>query len=88
MRDVRIAFGGMAATPKRALAAEAALEGSAIHPEAFRAAQQALDNDFQPMSDVRGSQHYRQQAAKNLFERLYLSLLAPDHEVMLHAYAH
>ncbi len=88
MRDVRIAFGGMAATPKRALAAEAALEGSAIHPEAFRAAQQALDNDFQPMSDVRGSQHYRQQAAKNLFERLYLSLLAPDHEVMIHAYAH
>ncbi|MDQ7731402.1 xanthine dehydrogenase small subunit [Halomonas sp. SpR1] len=88
LRDVRIAFGGMAATPKRALAAEAALEGNAITREAFRAAQQALDNDFQPMSDVRGSQQYRQQAAKNLFERLYLSLSAPDHEVMLHAYAH
>lgn len=92
LRDVRIAFGGMAATPKRARAAEAALEGCAISAaasaEAFRAAQQALDHDFQPMSDVRGSQHYRQQAAKNLIERLYLSLSAPDHEVMLHAYAH
>ncbi|CEP35965.1 MULTISPECIES: xanthine dehydrogenase small subunit [unclassified Halomonas] len=88
MRDVRIAFGGMAATPKRALAAEAALEGSAITPEAFRAAQQALEDDFQPMSDVRGSQHYRQQAAQNLIERLYLSLSVPDQEVMLHAYAH
>lgn len=88
LRDVRIAFGGMAAIPKRALAAEAVLEGSPITTDTFRAAQQALDDDFQPMSDVRGSQHYRQQAAKNLFERLYLSLSAPDQEVMLHAYAH
>lgn len=88
MRGVRIAFGGMAATPKRALAVEAALEGNAITREVFRAAQQALEDDFQPMSDVRGSQHYRQQAAQNLIERLYLSLSAPNHEVMLHAYAH
>ncbi|WGI23739.1 xanthine dehydrogenase small subunit [Halomonas alkaliantarctica] len=88
LHDVRIAFGGMAATPKRAKAAEAALEGCTITADAFRTAQQALDDDFQPMSDVRGSQHYRQQAAKNLLERLYLSLSAPDHEVMLHAYAH
>ncbi|AJY50544.1 MULTISPECIES: xanthine dehydrogenase small subunit [Halomonadaceae] len=88
LQDVRIAFGGMAATPKRAKAAEAALEGSTLTAETFRAAQQALDDDFQPMSDVRGSQHYRQQAAKNLIERLYLSLSVSDHEVMLHAYAH
>ncbi|OZT72923.1 xanthine dehydrogenase small subunit [Vreelandella boliviensis] len=88
LRDVRIAFGGMAAIPKRAQAVETALEGCTISVEAFRAAQQALENDFQPMSDVRGSQHYRQQAAKNLLERLYISLSAPDHEVMLHAYAH
>lgn len=88
LRDVRIAFGGMAATPKRAQAAEAALEGNTITQAAFRAAQQALEDDFHPMGDVRGSQHYRQQAAMNLLERLYLSLSAPDHEVMLHAYAH
>lgn len=88
LHDVRIAFGGMAATPKRAQAAEAMLEGRRITQGTFRAAQQALDDDFQPMSDVRGSQHYRQQAAKNLLERLYLSLSAPDQEVMLHAHAH
>ncbi|WP_447046311.1 xanthine dehydrogenase small subunit [Vreelandella sp. H-I2] len=88
LHDVRIAFGGMAAIPKRAQAAEKALEGSNISVEAFRAAQQALEVNFQPMSDVRGSQQYRQQAAKNLLERLYLSLLTPDQEVMLHAYAH
>ncbi len=88
LHDVRIAFGGMAATPQRAKAAEAALEGRTLTADVFRTAQQALDEDFQPMSDVRGSQHYRQQAAKNLIERLYLSLSTPDHEVMLHAYAH
>lgn len=88
LRNVRIAFGGMAAIPKRAQATEAALEGSPVNKQAFRAAQQALEDDFQPMSDVRGSQHYRQQAAKNLLERLYLSLSTPDQEVMLHAYAH
>ncbi|WP_249976708.1 xanthine dehydrogenase small subunit [Vreelandella olivaria] len=88
MRDVRIAFGGMAATPKRAPGVEVALEGQPLSKASFQAAQQALTNDFQPMSDVRGSQHYRQQAALNLLERLYLTLSAPNQEVMLHAYAH
>ncbi|MDR5874764.1 xanthine dehydrogenase small subunit [Vreelandella gomseomensis] len=88
MRDVRIAFGGMAATPKRALNTEAVLEGQPLSKSGFQAAQQALDDEFQPMSDVRGSQHYRQQAARNLLERLYLTLSAPNQEVMLHAYAH
>lgn len=88
MRDVRIAFGGMAAIPKRALAAEHALEGQPLSKASFRAAQQAITHDFQPMGDVRGSQHYREQAARNLLERLYLTLSAPNQEVMLHAYAH
>ncbi len=88
LSDVRIAFGGMAAVPQRALHAEAALTNRALSQESFQAAQQALGSDFQPMSDVRGSQRYRQQAAANLMERLYLSLSAPTQEVMLHAYAH
>lgn len=88
LSDVRIAFGGMAGVPKRALKAEAALTGQPVTRESFQAAQQSLADEFQPMSDVRGSQHYRQQAAANLFERLYLSLSAPTQEVMLHAYAH
>ncbi|MDZ7852751.1 MAG: xanthine dehydrogenase small subunit [Halomonas sp.] len=97
LRDVRLAFGGMAATPKRAAAAEAALEGKAPSPAAFQAARLALAEDFQPMSDVRGSAHYRQLSAANLLERLRLVLLGEnqaqpgdhtDREVMLHAYAH
>ncbi|MBS9404100.1 xanthine dehydrogenase small subunit [Halomonas sp. TRM85114] len=97
MRDVRLAFGGMASTPKRAVAAEAALEGQAPSPGAFQAARLALAQDFQPMSDVRGSAHYRRLSAANLLERLRLVLLGDgqaqqgdhtDRDVMLHAYAH
>ncbi|MGM0983984.1 MAG: xanthine dehydrogenase small subunit [Pseudomonadota bacterium] len=92
LRDVRLAFGGMAATPKRAIAAEAALEGQAPSTAAFQAARLALARDFQPMSDVRGSAHYRRLSAANLLERLRLVMAqettdAPR-EVMLHAYAH
>jgi xanthine dehydrogenase small subunit len=92
MRAVRLAFGGMAAIPKRAAAAEAALEGQSPSTAGFQAARLALQQDFQPMSDVRGSAHYRQLSAANLLERLRLVLAqqethAPG-EVMLHAYAH
>ncbi|SBR48589.1 MULTISPECIES: xanthine dehydrogenase small subunit [unclassified Halomonas] len=88
IQDMRIAFGGMAATPKRALETEAMLEGQPLSKTSFQKAQRALADEFQPMSDVRGSQNYRQQAALNLLERLYMTLSAPDQEVMLHAYAH
>ncbi|MBZ5487753.1 xanthine dehydrogenase small subunit [Halomonas aquamarina] len=88
LHDVRIAFGGMAAIPKRALKAEQALEGKPADANCFRQAQAALEHDFSPMDDVRGSAQYRRLAAANLFERLYLTLSTPSQEVMLHAYAH
>ncbi|MGM0782902.1 MAG: xanthine dehydrogenase small subunit [Pseudomonadota bacterium] len=92
MRDVRLAFGGMAATPQRARATEAALECQAPTPAAFETARLALGDDFQPMSDVRGSAHYRQLSAANLLERLRLTIAQGEtdspREVMLHAYAH
>src|SRR5699024_12078182 len=48
-----------------------------ISPDAavFQTARDALSEDFQPMSDVRGSAHYRQLSAANLLERLRLVLL-------------
>ena len=92
MRDVRLAFGGMAAIPKRAAQAEAALEGQAPTMAAFQAARAAIGKDFQPMSDVRGSAQYRQLSAANLLERLRLTIVQTQtdssREVMLHAYAH
>ena len=70
LRDVRIAFGGMAGIPKRARAAEAALEGRARDAETLAAAAEALAEDFTPLSDMRASAGYRLQAAQGMLRRL------------------
>ena len=71
--DVRLAFGGMAATPRRATNAEAALLGGG-----FEAARVALAKDFQPLDDWRGTAAYRLQVATNLLRRLELRLADPQ----------
>ena len=68
----RIAYGGMAATPKRAAFAEAALEGAAWDAAAVAAAMDALDEDFTPLSDMRASAGYRLAAAKAMIRRYWL----------------
>jgi xanthine dehydrogenase small subunit len=78
--DVRIAFGGMAATPKRATAVEAALE-----KDGFAAAVAAVETEFKPIDDWRGSAAYRLQAAKNLLRRLELRFASPGHAVDVEA---
>ncbi|GHA84815.1 xanthine dehydrogenase small subunit [Modicisalibacter luteus] len=94
MKDVRLAYGGMAAIPRRALQAEAALEGQSPSRAAFEAARAALRHEFQPLDDVRGSSEYRLVAAANLLERLRLMLekeTSHDNnttEICLDAYAH
>ncbi len=68
----RIAFGGMAATPKRAKAVEAALVGK---PWTMATIEEALDSfgeDFQPISDMRASADYRLLTARNLLKRFFL----------------
>ncbi|MFZ2990323.1 FAD binding domain-containing protein, partial [Ideonella sp.] len=71
--DVRLAYGGMAGIVKRASAAEAALRGQPWNEGPLRAAQAALAQDFQPLSDLRASADYRRQTAAALLERLWLS---------------
>ncbi|WBU57960.1 xanthine dehydrogenase small subunit [Paracoccus sediminicola] len=68
----RLAFGGMAATPKRAAAAEAALVGQEWNEAAFEAAAEALSQDFEPLSDWRASAEYRMLVAQNLLRRFFL----------------
>ncbi len=68
----RIAFGGMAATPKRAAGAEAALVGQPWGEAAFDAAAEAVKQDFTPLSDWRASAEYRALTASNLLRRFYL----------------
>ena len=70
--EARIAFGGMAATPKRAAAAEAVLSGRAWDEAALQEAMAALAADYQPLSDMRASSGYRMKTAQNLLRRFWL----------------
>jgi xanthine dehydrogenase small subunit len=69
---IRIAFGGMAATPKRALAVEEALLGRPWTAETIAAALPAFALDYQPLTDMRASKDYRLLAAQNLLRRFHL----------------
>ncbi|MEX0644371.1 MAG: xanthine dehydrogenase small subunit [Parvularculaceae bacterium] len=72
VQSARIAFGGMAATPKRASACEAALAGHPWTIATVETAMAALDKDFAPISDMRASAGYRRMAAKNLLNKVFL----------------
>ena len=75
---MRLAFGGMAATVKRAAQAEAALVGKPWTQSSVNAAKLALAQDFKPLSDMRASADYRMQVAQNLIQRLWLETRAED----------
>ncbi len=72
VQSARIAFGGMAGIPKRAAAVEAALLGQPWTEETVTAALPAFDDDFTPMTDMRASAGYRQEAAKAMLRRYWL----------------
>ncbi|SMQ72074.1 xanthine dehydrogenase small subunit [Devosia lucknowensis] len=68
----RIAFGGMAATPKRAKSVETALIGKPWTMETVEEVVAHFAEDYQPISDMRASADYRLLAAKNLLKRFFL----------------
>jgi xanthine dehydrogenase small subunit len=70
--DVRLVFGGMAATVARARGAEDALRGQPWTEATLLAAQAALATDFTPLTDMRASAGYRQRVARNLLRRFWL----------------
>lgn len=84
LRGVRVAFGGMAATPKRALETEAELEDRPLDEAAVAAARAAIAREFTPLSDARASSDYRLTAAGNLLERLRLQLAEPHVATEIH----
>ena len=69
---IRIAFGGMAATPKRARHVEDALSGRPWSWETVSDAQAAFEADYTPLTDWRASADYRSLAARNLLTRFFL----------------
>jgi xanthine dehydrogenase small subunit len=74
----RLAFGGVAATPVRAVAAERELVGRSWDLAAVKAAQDVLARTFKPISDHRGSAEYRLALAQSLLEKLWEDSLAAD----------
>ena len=70
--SARIAFGGMAATPKRATTVEAALMGAGWSEEGIAPALAAFAEDYTPMSDMRASASYRLETARNMLRRYLL----------------
>jgi xanthine dehydrogenase small subunit len=70
--DIRIAYGGMAATPKRASSVEKALLGKPWTEEMVETAMAEYARDFTPLTDMRASAEYRALAAKNLLLRFFV----------------
>ncbi|MEO7742254.1 MAG: xanthine dehydrogenase small subunit [Usitatibacter sp.] len=69
--ESRIAYGGMAAIPKRATATEAALNGRPWSLATVCGAAKALATDFAPIGDMRASAAYRNRVAAALLERFH-----------------
>src|SRR5690606_9269224 len=80
----RIAFGGMAATPKRARHVEEALTGQDWNWATVSAVREAFDEDYQPLSDWRATAQYRSLTAKNLLTRFFLETAGAPTELQRH----
>ncbi|HEY8027158.1 MAG TPA: xanthine dehydrogenase small subunit [Burkholderiaceae bacterium] len=74
--QARIAFGGMAATSKRAARTEAFLQGRDWNEATVNDAMLLLAQDYQPLSDMRASDAYRMKTAQNLLRRYWLETRA------------
>lgn len=85
--DARLAFGGMAETPKRAALAEQALQSHMWDHGAVMMAMKALDDDFSPISDMRASAEYRRKIAKHLLHRFYIDTMEPQTTTGVYNYA-
>jgi xanthine dehydrogenase small subunit len=71
----RVAFGGMAGTPKRALLTESALSGARPDDrDSWEPALGALAYDYRPISDHRASADYRIETARALLTKAMMEL--------------
>jgi xanthine dehydrogenase small subunit len=73
--SARLAYGGMAATPKRAAHAEGAMSGASLDvPATWDAAIRALAEDYQPIGDMRASAAYRMETAQALLRKALIEI--------------
>jgi xanthine dehydrogenase molybdopterin binding subunit/xanthine dehydrogenase small subunit len=69
--NARLAYGGVAALPVRAKKTEAALIGKQWSASTCEEVVPILENEFTPISDVRGSALYRQQMIASLLRKFF-----------------
>jgi xanthine dehydrogenase small subunit len=81
--EARLAYGGMAATPKRATETEGALIGKVWNEKAAEWAAPALEIDFRPLDDWRASARYRMLCAQNLLRRFAIECGDPKIETRI-----
>lgn len=72
VETIRIAYGGMAATPKRATHVEKALIGKSWTEEVIDEAIASYAQDYAPLSDMRASAQYRLLVSGNLLKRFFI----------------
>jgi len=85
LTSIRIAGGGLAAIPKRAVQCEAAMTGQPWNAATIKAGMQALGKDFEPIDDLRASAAYRLKCAQNLVQRFHLET-TEDKDYSVYAY--
>ena len=83
---ITIAYGGMAATPKRAFAVEKALVGQPWSEATIEAAMERYAEDYAPLTDMRATAEYRALVARNLLLRFYMETTSSDMPVRVSRY--
>ena len=74
IKQAYIAYGGMAAVPKRARACEEILKNKLLKINTFIKAKDYLEKDFMPIGDMRASKEYRLEVAKNLLIKCFVEI--------------
>jgi xanthine dehydrogenase small subunit len=74
IKNIKIAYGGMAAIPKRAIYCEKMLLNTNFSEDIIIKAQKSLEKDFQPIDDMRASKNYRMEVAKNLLMKCFIEI--------------
>jgi len=75
IEDVRLVYGGMAETVRRATKAEQTLKGKAVTEQNFEQAANVVTTEFTPISDARADAEARSLLARNLIIKLFQDLV-------------
>ncbi|MGA9407430.1 MAG: xanthine dehydrogenase small subunit [Bacteroidota bacterium] len=78
IKNIVLAYGGMAEKIKRAASAERYLFGKRWDRDIVEQAMPLIDKDFTPISDARGSAEFRKVAARNLLLKFWTDTMRND----------